>query len=361
MCSQIAVFRKKWADKEVNGVGAKFRAHLTLKKKLNYMNRERRIIAEERLQCDPFFDRDLLSKGDIDPYTVCIQYPFEMIEFEDDHQRNKALFEELDYLINFLANPYLKGDKYNTVSRYTDGGSQSESEFEEEQRERVENGLSVCEEEVALCSIEKLFSFACIEKFKIPKAELIALMKANGYEITKSEKYVVFRDFEDTNSSCWRERDSKDENGDNHDISGEGISPNSWNENENWDDDIEESDRSVQRVYSPCEQFADDENDENCDVGLESEQAVFDTSLNGKLTDYSEVTESSFSSLEVLSSIDSLIDNNETNYYAKEVRELEVRFRAISKSLRRAERQKWKKELKGNERSNEDINQFSSD
>jgi len=353
MCSQIAVFKKKNSEIEVNSV-TKFKTHLNLKKKLNYSNRDHRMVGKDKLTCDPFFDKDLLDKNEIEPYSVCIQYPFDVIEFENADERNIALFEELDYLIDFLANPHTNSDKYRYSGFNTNDGH--ESEFEIDQRERIENGLSLCEIDLALCSVEKLFSFSCILKFKIQSDEIIKLMKSNGYEFTKSEKFLIYRHFEDKNSSSWEVKQNENYNDESYDYSAERVSSNSWNE-ENWDDEIKEP---VITVISPREQFADDENDASYWVDQGSE-FVNNDNFDGRLNNNSQITDSSYSSLEVLSSIESLMDSFEINYYAREAKELADRFRSIRKSLRRAERQKLKKDLEETERSIEEIEQFNSD
>ena len=235
----------------------------------------------------------------------------------------------------------------------------------EEDKERLENGIEF-ENDIQLCSAEKLFSFTSIEKFKLTYKELMQVMKSNNYEFTKSDKYIMHRLADIDNLSRSDSGNYYEENYDEINNNGNSLDNSKINSfvesEENWDDEIENGHKPImpERVFSPREQFGHEDDDV---ASFSDSMPELEPGKNKNNKSDSPPDSSVCSSESSANSIDSsipTIDNYEVNYNASKCRDLSLQFYNIRRRLRREERRRLKKEQK-NEDLNLNIEQFLSD
>lgn len=332
------------------------------KKKLNYTNRQRRQTGDTCLDVDPYFNKDLFSqpKDDYGGYELarCIQYPFETFEFENIEARNAALLPELSYLVNFITKPFKCCDYLrNNYNDYY--SSDEEVSLTEEQKERIDNSLDMSSDEVRLCPVEKLITFTSIEKFKIPYEEIIDLMKSNNYEFTASNKYLIVREFNDSETSSNYDeyqsqlRSCSVESGNNDEESSSPV--NSYFSEENWDDEMVTStyQNNQERVFSEKEQFGNDSEDSAAEDNNDPPPLE---EIPGKKDSFSEFSPASLTGISItsthsslVSSCNSILIDYEVNYYSCKARQWASKFVSIRRNLRHEEKKRSKKELNNNE------------
>lgn len=335
-CSQIAIFQtvtdKKAALHKTNN---NFKRHFTKKMQLNYLNYVQKKHGDQKYSVDSYFDQKVFDSEE-QGYSLykSISYPFETFEFEDINTRNKAVIEELESLIIFLTKPSRHLDRRECF----DPRSDDEEVLTEPEKQRLKNNISLGDETVRLCSVEQLFSFSIIKKFKISVEELISLMKNNEYKFTKDQSHIIYTNFVDSDDDSNYHDYEIDEADDQEDLN-DNSSRNEHAQfsDENWDDDIESCYKPIMptRVFSPEEQFADDF-DENEKKLLALTPPVSDKS--GMISE--EENFSSFTNSTISTDLDT--KEYEINYRAFEVRKLASQFRKIKRRLRREEKEKLK-------------------
>ncbi len=213
-CTQTAFFKKK-ENSNFNFTN-KYEDYLTHLKKANYINRQSKSQdCQEKIQLAPYFDSALFQSYQLISFT---RYPFDSFEFDNIESRNQAILNEINYLINFLSKPTRNDEQYS-------------GETSEEQIEKLQNNLSIDDESIRMTSVEKIFCFSSIQKFKLSYDELITLMKSEGLQFTKSGKYIF--QIIDNNGTEYDGSDSSFLN-----------SSTAWDNNElpiveeNWDEDV---------------------------------------------------------------------------------------------------------------------------
>ncbi len=128
-------------------------------------------------------------------------YPFECFEFENEAQRNIHLMRELNYLLLFMTN----SGKRNT-------GSDSEINMEalsEEQQEKLANNICLYDDNIHLVEVAKLAQFQSVKKFNLqePELELANLLRSEGFQMTESGRYVVYKKNRDERDDLWNNED----------------------------------------------------------------------------------------------------------------------------------------------------------
>lgn len=340
-CSQIALFTKK--QKTVSGQPqepVQFKKYLSKKNQLNFVNRLQRQRGEGPVVTEPYINCELFEAACKEEIYACVQYPFELFEFENDESRNKALFDELDYMIRFMVKPSnVKDDKAYCFD-------DEDQPLTEEDSEKIENEIDLHSCDVYLCPVEKLFSFPSIEKFNLSAEDLINVMK-NKYEFTKSMKYVIYRYIYDSSDSYYS-TESGYQNGDleEEDSYDSYCAKNTGFSEEDWDEEIEVK---AERVFTPEEQFGDD-----------AHPIIFPSVGPATLDEHLAINKASLDSTISTHSSDSSFEFNgsEVNYFASEAKKLAEHFKSIKKNVRREERRKLRKEVANESKHSE---QFSSD
>lgn len=122
-----------------------------------------------------------------------MSYPFEIYEFSNLEDRNKALVDELNYIINFLTQPS-KSFKFGSANNNHD----SDSHLSEEDQVKLENNIDLYDESIRIAKVDKICEFSSIVKFKLTKNELVEIMKNNGFKFTSGDDYVIFELFEES-------------------------------------------------------------------------------------------------------------------------------------------------------------------
>ena len=365
-CSQIVLFKKKHANE--NGIQpSRFDLYLKQKMKNNYVCRQNNNFDHNKPEKIPYFNVDVfeeenLSKPAEDAYKLitAIQYPFNSFEFEAIESRNDALFQELDYLLQFLTRPS-KLSRYS--SAYIKSLEAEATSLTEEQIECIANNIDIEDDQVRIGSIEKLFSFSSILKFKISRSELIELMKERNYEFTKSGNYVINRtvyvssdeedeefdsglDYQNNSSSMYRcDSSNEDENYYRNNNLNENNADETakFMDEEDWDKEIEKTSITTpilpDRVYSPEEQFGNDDDAETKYVSIDKIEEIF-----GKQSiRETHLTLSTESSLDH-ETVDSSQETYEINYNAFKVKELALQFKLIKKKIYKEHRRQIRKQ-----------------
>ena len=370
-CSQIVLFKKKHANENCTQQPSRFDLYLKQQRKHNYVSRQNNNFDHKKPEQTPYFNVDVFEQENLckpaeDAYKLItsIQYPFKSFEFDTIESRNDALFQELDYLVQFLTRPS-KQSRYS--SEYMKSLEVDVANLTEEQLECIANNIDIDDDQVRIGSIEKLFSFVSIVKFKMSRSELIELMKERNYEFTKSGNYVINRsvyvssdeeeeeefdsglDYQNHSWSRHRcDSSNEDENYYKCDNSNENNADETakFMDEEDWDKEIEKTSLTTpilpDRVYSPEEQFGnDDDNDaENKSVSIDKIEEIF-----GKQS----IRETHFTLLSTESSldhetVDSSQETYEINYNAFRVKELALKFKSIKKKISKEHRRQIRKQ-----------------
>lgn len=255
-CTQLALFKLK----TIQTHDTQFIDYLHRLKRANYTNRNQD--EASRVQLESFIGDSKMTKYKLISFT---RYPFDTFEFETEDQRNEALINEINYLISFLSRP----------SSLSPNNSNETDELTEEQKERLDNDIDLDDDKIRLASVEKLFAFNSIQKFKMSKQDLIDLMRREGYDFTRSGKYVFeMSRINDESLSYYSnyENSNSYENGSN----------NSFKvDEEDWDKDIE-----TRQANKFCEEDWDVEM--NTSINADTSSSKFNIQFNSSQISYSE-------------------------------------------------------------------------
>jgi hypothetical protein len=267
-CSQIVLFKRKTTENDSENK-KNYQDYFTQLKRANYINRQQAKNAaaitdtEQKIEILPYFDPHMLNIENEYSLVSFTRYPFESFEFENIETRNQAIINEISYLINFLSRPnHIKNE------------NNDENELTEEQIEKISNDIDIYDEKIRIASLEKIFSFSNIQKFKITNDDLIRLMIEYGFQFTNSGKYVYQYLTDDESDYHESDRSSYDTNSyDNQDWKNSQQAAANADAAENWDDEV---------ITSPIKTKFDEENwdEEMLNSSNLKNSSMLDESLN---------------------------------------------------------------------------------
>jgi hypothetical protein len=279
-CSQIAFFARKPETMLMDKSQTKFAEYIKKKKAINIYNRLEKQAHEQCKEIEPYLKYSEFQQPDEVTFNFsCIysrMYPFETFDFENEFQRNMALFREVNNLIFFMI-------KSNRFSEELNANNIVEDEFTSRvKKEKIENNIDLDDYSINLINIDSLIEFNDLKKFQLSKEEFVRILDNDSpFELTKSKHFIVHRD--DHSSLCSgssdKENDYNSENQEerrtdshfeydeqkincNHSDEKE---PNTSFFEESWDELLPKKPKPF-IIYSPEEQFEDADSNSDLDV-----------------------------------------------------------------------------------------------
>ena len=200
-CTQIAIFIR--SSDEINTSQNKFEFYLKNKKQSYLKNREIQLKSSScitKINQEAYFLSESFHGSDF-KMIHSVLYPFESFDFETEIDRQHALLREIDSITRFL-----------TASHRGFGPCSSDRVMSEEQNEKLKNNIDLDNENIRLVSLNKLFEFSNLKKFKYTNEKLFEIMKENNYEFSQSLKFIIYRiidepydDSNDESDDCYLE------------------------------------------------------------------------------------------------------------------------------------------------------------
>jgi hypothetical protein len=162
-CSQIAIFKRKFNNQIDNNNNVdQFQLYLQKKKRINYSNYRLKMSEEKSIQMSThaalnknleelnYFDKDCLTQqqANDDSYKLIasIKYPFQIVDYDTEAERNEAIIHEIKYLIRFTLT-----QRVSDAILY----------------EKLVNDIDPFDDDIKLIDVNTLASFSSLKKFKV--------------------------------------------------------------------------------------------------------------------------------------------------------------------------------------------------